>query len=79
MDPPATKNLISVRDVLEDFVERMTAMQIAIGVWWAIVKDEVISDLCTGALPPIKLAASAIEEQLVSLSGICANAKRRLG
>ena len=50
MDLPTIEYLLTINKVLENFIERMTAMQISIGVRWPIVQHKSFTGGLVGTL-----------------------------
>jgi len=71
----ALEHLISIGNVFENLVECMTAMEVTVGVWWAIVKYKFARRVRPCTLPLVEFCASTVIEELVSLGCIGADAE----
>lgn len=76
VDALAAKHLIAVCDVLENLVESMATVQVAIRVGWTIVEDKVAGSAGSGTLPSIQLSTCPVVEEVVSLGSTGTDAER---
>jgi hypothetical protein len=57
--PLAASQLYATDDILQDLVERMSDMEVAIRIWWTIVQDEWLVGGPFAALPGIKIIGAS--------------------